>query len=369
LDILFIDEIPASSIENAVGGSDNNATCTVQQSNKTPRPIYPATGDKEIVEKDFSLGSGGTALQIERTYHSQSTDNGRMGYGWAWSYGWSLVTDSPTKMSLRRPDGKLMTFQGSGTGAYSRLYERTDETVTQTANGWHYLRHDRSSVDFTTAGNLVSINTEDGRSTTVQYDANGVMQSISDPFGRVISLALDGNGRITGITDALNRVWNYVYDASGNLLSVGYPDRTSRQYVYEDTAFPHNLTGIIDEQNQRYGNYAYDTQGRAILSEYPLSGYRDSVVYNTDGTVTLTDAAGQVKIYTIGRANGLPIVTGVSEPSCNCGGGTNMTFDAKGYMDSSTDKNGVITSYTYDAKGNTLSKTEAAGIPDERTTA
>jgi len=54
-----------------------------------------------------------------------------------------------------------------------------------------------------------------------------------------------------------------------------YPDTTAdpndnpkRTYHYEDTRFPNHLTGVTDENGDRYSTFAYDAEGKAILTEH-----------------------------------------------------------------------------------------------------
>lgn len=343
------------------GGNDTTKNSPV--CDKTGQPIYFMTGDKEQVDMDFSIGG----LSLIRTYHSQSNHDGRMGYGWTYSYGWKLEAPAAGQLTIRRADGKQMTFNDDGSGTFIRRFEHSDETVVSTATGFRYTHHDLSTVDFDAAGNLVSLNSEDGRSTTVAYDASGNLVSITDPFGRRVTVAVDANGHISTITGPLGRIWSYVYDASNNLTSVVYPDGTSRQYVYGDVNDVHNLTGVIDEAGRTHKSIAYDAQDRATFSSLPLTGYQDSVTYNADGTVSVTESDGRVVSYTISNINGLPYIA--SRTDCGCGTAADFTYDLiTGSMLFSSDKLGVSNSYAYDANGRMLTKAEADGTLVQRST-
>ena len=65
-----------------------------------------------------------------------------------------------------------------------------------------------------------------------------------------------------------NRVYVYGYDAAGRLTSVNYPDNAVRTYHYEDINFVHALTGITDENGDRFATWSYDGAGRANSSQH-----------------------------------------------------------------------------------------------------
>jgi len=354
--------------QTALGGGDaitQGPSCPAKKDQKTGNPVRIATGDKEVTETDFAIGP----LRMVRRYHSQSDYSGHAGYGWTWSYGWKLTQTQAGQMSIRRADGKLMTFSDEGTGVYRRRLERFDETVVASGTGWRYTKHDRSTVDFDASGNLVSLNTEDGQSTTVAYDTAGNPVSVTGPHGRTLILATDANGRITSVTGPLGRVWSYAYDVNSNLISVTHPDGTTRQYAYADPNDIHNLTSITDEAGRLYKRVTYDAQDRATLSELPLTGVHNALTYNADGSVDVTEADGTVRHYTVTTVNGIPSVTATTGGACNCGTATNFTLDpATGLLTGEADKNGVANNYTYDTNGRLLTKTEAVGTPVERTT-
>lgn len=356
--------LPCADVNLESRDSDSDF-CTLKSLQVSAQPVQISTGDKLLSEIDLRINK----LLIKRTYHSQSTHDGNIGYGWTWTYGWHLTPPAAGVIDMRRPGGKLMSFQDDGTGVYRRLYERTDETVAASTTGWRYTRHDRTTVDFDSAGNVVAIAHEGRAATTVQYDAAGNPVSVTGSHGRMLSIAMDGAGHIASITGPTGRIWSYAYDANNNLASVTYPDGSSRQYVYGDTNDVHNLTQIIDEAGRVYKRVSYDVQDRVLTSEVPLSGYRDTFVYNTDGTVDVTDSSGAIRHYTVTTVNGIPSVDSVSGGACTCGTATAFAIDpVTGFLTSDTDKNGVGNSYTYDANGRLLTKTEAVGTAVQRTT-
>ena len=74
---------------------------------------------------------------------------------------------------------------------------------------------------------------------------------MTGPFGHELTYAYT-SGILSSVTTPDGAI-TYTVDADENLTRVTYPDTSERDYVYEDTDFPHHLTGIIDENGIRSG--------------------------------------------------------------------------------------------------------------------
>jgi YD repeat-containing protein len=139
------------------------------------------------------------------------------------------------------------------------------------------------------------------------------------------------------------------YDSQGRLATVTNSDSTVRTYVYENASFPNSLTGVIDENNTRYSTWGYDTLGRASSSTEALGADSTTLVYNSDGSVTATDALGAVRTFTFGRYGDLNLVTGISGSQCpTCSEPKTTTYDLAGFLAGRTDYNGNVAQYTFD---------------------
>jgi YD repeat-containing protein len=136
--------------------------------------------------------------------------------------------------------------------------------------------------------------------TSLTYDGSNNLIKVTGPFGHTLTFANDVSGRVSQMTVPDGGVYTYAYSStSNNLVSVTYPSGAQRQYVYENTSYPNALTGIIDENGQRFATWAYDGQGRAISSQHAGGVDLTTLTYNSDGSTSVTDARGNVHGYAL----------------------------------------------------------------------
>ena len=354
-------------------------------------PIQISIGNKYQEETDYT-GSGVFPLAFKRFYNSdaavQSVDTGEH---WRHSYSRTLeIHIGKALVYAYRPDGKIYTFNfysdlwNADVDVTDRLQQVTDSGGTVT--GWRYILADDTVEQYNTSGQLVSISNRAGLTQTLFYDvaaAEGgdddpqTLDRIADPFNRTLTLGRDAGGRIASLTDPAGHVYRYDYDANGNLIAVHYPDATPadpnddpvRGYHYEDANFVHALTGITDENGNRFASWGYDDQGRAVYSEHAGGAGRVDITYNADETVTVVNSQGQANTYHLNNVHGTSHTAQIDGDPCpSCAGhAQSLTYDANGYIAGRTDFNGNTTTYVHDARGLETSRTEAVGTPQERT--
>ena len=136
------------------------------------------------------------------------------------------------------------------------------------------------------------------------------LTTVSDSFHRQLSFTYSG-GKLQTVTTPDGLILTYGY--TGALLtSVGYSTSppTSQTYLYENTALPSALTGIIDENGNRYATWTYDSTGRALSSQHAGGAVTHQVSYNdTDGSRTVTNPLGEQEMYKFTTLQGVPKVT------------------------------------------------------------
>jgi YD repeat-containing protein len=356
----------------------------------TGNPVNTGTGNKYQVETDYT-GSGPFPLSFKRYYNSDvGALTSRIGTQWRHSYDRVVKVIDPTTVAVVMADGKTYQFTlnaGQWTpdaDVVDRLEELTDGPGGTL--GWRYTRADDAVEDYDASGRLLAITRSGGLVHTLNYDVPLVhggdddpatLDTVTDPFGRMLSLSYDANGRIATLTDPAGAVYAYTYDVSGNLATAGYPgespdtraDNPIRIYHYEDSNHPHALTGITDETGSRYASWAYDSEGRATMSEHAQGAERVDIVYHPDRSATVTDSLGDSRTYHFTVLHGVARATQIdgAGPCAGCAGQSQaLTYDANGFITSRTDFNGNVTTYVYDDRGLEISRTEAAGTPEAR---
>lgn len=199
-----------------------------------------------------------------------------MGMGWSHTYTYSLEEDPQTGnvIAYKETGGFPWTYYANGDGTYEAapydrsVLEKTGDTFTSTLrDGTKYM--------YNPDGQLDSIEDSNFNGLTMKYDPNGQLEEVADDFGRSLQLTYYAHGHLESVTDPNGNRYTFIYQESGpgsyNLVTVQYPDGTQKRFEYNDSNDPHNLTRIIDNNNNIAARYKYDRQGR-IISTSRISG-------------------------------------------------------------------------------------------------
>ena len=360
----------------------------------TDWPIHLATGNKFLQETDYQSSTPG-GLSFRRYFNTQGRELLRIGQNWLADFHQNVrPVPEIGVVEVRRPGGNVLEYREvngqwvGDTDVVELLEEVTDGQGTTT--GWQLTLPDDTVEEFRTVGSnavLSAIIQRNGLTTTVVTDlpvAQGgdtgirTPDIVTDPFGRTLQFKYDATtGNLITMIDPDGNETYYTHDVDRKLISVSYPDDTPldpndnpmRTYHYEDTNFPGFVTGITDETSNRLSNYAYDTEGRAIMSELAGGAERVDVIYNPNGTTTVTEANGNVSVYTFDILQGTSKVGSIAGDTCpTCGGQVQAaTYDTNGFLASQTDFNGNQTTFINNSRGLETSRTEAVGTAEERT--
>ena len=139
------------------------------------------------------------------------------------------------------------------------------------------------------------------------------------------------------------------------LKSVTYPSGLSRQYHYENGAYPFALTGITDERGVRYATFAYDDDGRVTRSEHVDGNDAHQFAYDdTALTTTVVNPLGKQSVYhfesDVQSLKRLKRLEG--KPSANCLASDGyFTRNSSNYITERIDDEGRVTKFTRDSRG------------------
>ena len=269
---------------------------------------------------------------------------------------------------LSRPNGQVYHFEKTN-GVWSDTFS-PEVSLVENNGEWVFTDTDTTQERYNSVGNLIAITDIQGRVQTLTYDAQDRLDRVTGDTGEFLQFGYDTEDRISTVTDQTNRTWTYRYSTNDNLEYVDNPDNTTRQYHFEDPNFPNHLTGITDERGIRYATYAYNADGKAILSEHASGTEHIDLTYNPDGTTTVTGSRGDSRTYNFAPQQGQLAVTQITGDLCtDCPNGDkkDRSYDTNGYLSSYTDWSNAITEMgNYDAIGQLGFKIEAKGTSDER---
>jgi len=346
-------------------------------------PINIATGNKFQREDDY-VGTGPLPLRLTRYYNSLDIGHEGAPFGIGWRHEYQRFVeyygDGGQPLALAyRADGKVLTFRQNGTAfaADTDVMAR----LAQDTSGWTFTDENDAVEKYSSSGRLISITNRAGASVTMNYDTQGRLSSASDAFGRQLAFGYDGRGRISTVTDPSGRTYLYEYNANNAIAGVNYPDSTSRIYYYNEQAYtnftdlPYALTGIVDENGERYASFRYNSAGQVVSSAHVSNGSEVNiftVAYGTQSS-TVTDPLGTNRVHTFQTIAGSSKSTGMSKPCNTCGvSASSISLDATtGQPTSKIDFRYVETTYQRNASnGRTdleTQRTEAAFTSDART--
>ena len=354
---------------------------------KVGNPISLLDGCKVQREVDYRSRTPG-GVEVQRYYNSagyfrvdaapeRSTD--------VWRTTWDRRVLAPPVAGnvlayAQRADGSLQVFMQNGRelhnnqGGASALLERLTDAAGATT-GWRLTTADRDVELYDAAGRVQSIVLRTSQTYALAYDSGGRLRTVTDAYGGVLTFTYDGALRLSGFVAPGSRAYTYGYDTRGRLTTVTYPDRTVRTYHYENASFLQALTGITDENGQRFATWDYDSTGRAISSKH-AGGAEAVTLYHgafsataNEGVTSVTDAFATSRSYFYQVAGGMLRVKRVTQPCPGCtGASASYTYDANGNIATYRDYNGNQTNYGYDLTRNLeISRTEAAGTALART--
>lgn len=263
------------------------------------------------------------------------------------------------------PDGSVYLFDLDG-GSWVEENGHPVELI-ESGSSWIFTDEDRIEHEFVD-GQLVSRSYPSGEVLTLEYTDGDLTRVLSNRGGELTFAYVDG--LLDEVTTPAGVIqYGYMGDV---LTSVTYPDLSVRTYHYEDVDLPYHLTGITDENGDRYATWAYDDDGRAILSTHAGDADRVDFSYSdTNHTTTVTDVWGSERVYHFGLADGdveVTSITGDRCADCPLNQYTQISYDANGHISSGTDWNGSVTNFVREAeRGLELSRTQAVGTSEERT--
>ncbi len=414
--------------------NESKQSCPAPGTVKVGDPIYPLTGTERL-PVEMSITVGGVALRI--TYDTAKQKAAAAAgvapkdFGDAPSFGGLWMSSLHRRLDIgagdfginaHRGDGHIVSFSyNTNTGSYTTDADSTDQLnfipgtnqltfipgtylLSFVPGTYQLLLGQSKSIEtYNIAGQLIGIATAQGNTLSFSYSdtstpvttapAPGYLLSVTDNTARTVrfeyTLAAGGvaatDARITKVTDPAGQTIMAGYDTAGNLTALNWANGTSRQFVYENSALPWALTGVIDENNSRFATIGYDAAGNATSTE--LAGGVDKYVvsYATPPQVNRTQLIQPATGFTQETSNwsapsapqlaqpngstsslgsttvqGMNLVSSMSQPAgSGCAASTSaQTYDVNANITSRDDFSGQRTCYAYDTKNQETTRVE-----------
>jgi YD repeat-containing protein len=324
-------------------------------------PIDLGSGNVFDQVTDYET-AGQNKLSLIRYYNSMETTGTSatsMGVGWRTNYDRFLHVYS-YGIVAERPDGQQVSFTSSS-GTYTPDSDIDLALANPSGSTWTLTDRDDTVETYTVAGSLGTLDSIKLRNKYTQaltYSSSQISY-VSDSYTRQLGFSYSSAGLLTGVTtpDSLTLTYGYVtYSSADRLTTVTYntSPTTSLTYLYENTSYPYALTGITDENGNRYATWGYDGYGRGILSQFSGAVYYTSVYYDdATGDRVVKGPLGIVETYKFTTLQGVPKVTEIDRAANGsvAFASQGFTYDSNGYTASKTDWNRNITAWTNNSHG------------------
>lgn len=342
-------------------------------------PITIGTGNVFEQVTDYET-AGANKLSFARYYSSLAPPNAftkTLGNNWRSTYDRFIGIDSATSVFAERANGQVLNFTLNN-GVWTSDTD-VDVQLTQSGSTWTLKDTDDSVETYTGSSGspafLSAIEARNGYTQTLQYNGSDQLASVTDSYGRALQFSYQ-NGLLASVKTPDGLVLTYGYAGTGGqskLTSVTYSTtpQTSQAYLYENSALPYALTGITDENGNRFATWTYDASGRGLTSQHAGGADLTTVAYDdSTGNRTVMNALGQQETYEFTTLQGVPKLTELHRVASSSVPAAMRTFayDTNGYLASQTDWNGNKTTYVNDIHGQPTTINEAVGTTQARTT-
>jgi RHS repeat-associated protein len=372
-------------LTSTAAGKTNGPTCEgagqTGQTNGGCDPINLGTGNLFEQVADYQT-AGPNKLGFIRYYNSSSlpTKAASLGTNWRSTFDRYLIVSSSTSVLVESADGRQLGFFLNN-GIWHTDSD-VDLALANAGSTWIVTDSD-DTIETYKAGSgqvayLASIQARNGYTQKLAYNSANQLTSVTDSYGRMLTFTYS-SGLLQTVTTPDNLVLTYGYNSSGTtagvldrLTSVTYSTtpQSQQSYLYENSSFPFALTGIIDEDGNRYNSWTFDSSGRAMSSQHGSGADLRTIAYNADGSVTVTNPLGEQDIYKFATLQGVLKVVEIDRvaTSTTLAAKELFTYDANGYKASETDWNGNLTTFVNDIHGQPITINEAVGTAAARTT-
>ena len=302
---------------------------------------------------------------------------------WKHNYQYRLfILEQGSRAQLNLPTGDSITFVTNGSG-FRNLnfpgYDIKPIEIDGTQVGWEYKDKSKITQIYDMDGNLTRLKRTDAIYQDIYYSGLRVSQVVHSN-GNTLDFVYDENLKLVAVNPngGTHQSIKFEYDGVGNVTKISRDklesgsvvESKSRIYHYENARHPWALTGITDENDDRYVTWEYDDRGRVTKNFYANNNESYEFEYIGEMVTKVTNPLGKVTTYSYNDNTGEKRLTNVAgEPSAHCGASNksyiHLTSGAhKGKVQRQIDWNGNVTFFSYHSNGLIVRKREGYGTED-----
>lgn len=333
-------------------------------------PIYPATGEKQRAEPDFTFAGHA----FTRHYRSLRQFRNNRNFAVAWNHTWSdrIINGTNASPYVHLDEtGNYETYALLSGNRYrgENSVDRVLERVNANGIGWRLRMPDGEVREFDLAGYLIAVrNPSDPLNDIAIAYSDSAISTVTDAQGRTLKFEYSRN-LLRRIVLPDQTAVAYDYNEDRDLTRATYPGNVSRQYHYNEAGLVgaadqrHLLTGITAEDGRRNASFSYDARGRAISSRIlGTPNEVTTVTYPTEDNASLVSSSGDTNEYTILPGTYRRVI-GIKDGA----GFERRDYNAEGRIERLVDRLDGITEYTYQ-DGFRRTVTTGVGTVEERKT-
>lgn len=320
-------------------------------------PINTFGGGSDLDVVDLSLATSAGDLVFERAHSSSATATytSLLGYGWTHNHDIRLIFPAdplgePGNVWFKAHSASQYRFDINADGSYTP-YPGVIATLTKNSGPpvtYTLVETGQATYTFDESGKLTTWSDAQGHGWNYMYDGSGRLDRVTDASGlRYLDLDYDPQARIERVLDSAARDILFAYDGAGDLTSVTDANEQVWSYVYDGQ---HRLRIARYPGGQQIFRNEYDAQGRAYQQYNGSDVLAYQIIYNADGTRTITDALGNQTTQAYDNQRALVGTTN------NSGNTASRTYDPNFRPEDLTDENGRLTELTWSTSGANLTQ-------------
>jgi len=244
-------------------------------------PIYLASGDTYIEQKDIRIPGLGGGLSLVRRWNSiwpanqSSVQIGLFGPNWRSTYEEQVFVASDHYIKYLRADGSFWSFgtASNGPGSWAPAAPQNVTASLTTPNTaapyWTIIFQNGEQRRFdSTSGMLTTIIDRNGNTTALTYDSANRLSTVTDPVSRQLTFTYGSPSShlVTGVS-SVGISLTYSYDGQNRLSQITNPDSTTISLAYDSQS---RIISVTDMNGKILESHTYDSNGRGLTSSRAL---------------------------------------------------------------------------------------------------